>query len=50
MAELSSYKHIYLELVVGSDRDEDLANLDTGCGAVSFAKGSSHSGLKSIST
>merc|ERR1719420_1065543 len=39
-----------LDLVVGSDRDEDLTNLDTGCGPVSFAKGSSHSGLKSIST
>merc|ERR1712029_877377 len=42
------FDNLILELVVRSDRDEDLANLDTGCGAVSFAKGSSHSDVETI--
>merc|ERR1712025_553981 len=40
--------NLILELVVRSDRDENLTNLDTGCGAVSFAKGSSHSDVETV--
>ena len=39
-----------LELVVGPDRDENLANLDSGSGAVSLSEGASHSGLEPISS
>jgi len=39
-----------LELVVGPDGDEDLADPDPGSGAVSFAESSSHSSLKPISS
>ena len=40
----------YLELVVGPHGDENLANLDSGGGAVSLAEGASHSSLEPISS
>ena len=38
----------HLGLVVGPDRDENLANLDSGGGTVSLAEGASHSSLEPI--
>jgi len=39
-----------LELVVGSDRDKNLTNPNSGSSSVSLAKSSSHSSLKPISS
>merc|ERR550534_580059 len=43
-----SLDNLVLELVVGPHGDENLANLDSGSGAVSLAEGASHSSLEPI--
>merc|ERR1719510_2851395 len=45
-----SLDSLVLELVIGPHRDENLANLDSGSGAVSLSKGASHSSLEPISS
>merc|ERR1712142_1384802 len=45
-----SLDHLSLELVIRADRDEDLANLDPGGGAVRLTEGASHSGLQPFGT
>merc|ERR1719419_2041847 len=49
LAPSESLDHLGLELVMASDRDEDLSDPDPGRGAVSLPVGSSHSCLEPIS-